>query len=92
MKKKPAKVARALSKNATQIAKTIGDYLHDKYNWNIFGKSKCNKCEKVNFVATCNAQFCARCGTKLEFIEDEETCKEIYEAYCKGKKVDENCS
>ena len=84
-------MARALSENEKEIAKAIGKYLHDKYDWNVFGKSVCNKCKKTNFIHS-SGKFCPQCGSKLEFVADEETCKEIYEAYCKGKLIDENCS
>ena len=72
-----------------EIAKAIGDCLQKKYDWNVFGGGKCNKCNTKKYLS---GRFCSQCGHELEFVPDESVCEELYEAYCKGKKVDENCS
>lgn len=75
-----------MNKKEMAIAIAIGNYLHKEYDWNVFGGSNCKKCKKKEYLGN---KFCPKCGTKLEPIPDESACREIYEAYCKGKKVDE---
>lgn len=67
-----------------EIAKAIGNFLWEKYDWNVFGSLHCGHCEEMTY----SGKFCAKCGTKLVAKPDEEVCKELYEAYCKGKEVE----
>jgi hypothetical protein len=72
-----------------EIAQAIGNCLQKKYDWNVFGAVKCNKCKTKKYLS---GKFCSQCGQELECVLDESVCQELYEAYMKGKKIDENCS